>query len=147
MHNDVTRQNCHNPGAHIFNTVSQTTRDKTYEACKHYTWVTSCSASLVSGVDFSVVDFHAFSAVCSCTACCSDTVITLRVGVWSTRPPPLWCRRDITALADIADLVNAGPETMGGGGTYIGSMFTGKLGRKHWRRKASDDCCNYHQQQ
>jgi len=105
------------------------------------TWVTSCSASSAELDGFSVAGFHAFSEVWSCTACCSDTVITLRVGVWSARPP-LWCRRDITALADTADLVNAGPPMTGGGGMYIGSMFTGKFGRKHGgRREASVGCC------
>jgi len=118
-----------------------------HKAWTHPTWVASCSESVESGehVAFSVAGFHAFSAVCSFTASSSDTVITLRVGVWSARPP-LWCRRDITALADTADLVNGGPPTMGGGGTYIGSMFTGKLGRKYWRRRASDGCYSFHQQ-
>ena len=105
------------------------------------TWVARCLVSAVSGehVAFSVAGFHAFSAVCSCTACCSDTVITLRVGVWSARPPP-WCRRDITALADTADRVNCGPPTIGGGGMYTGgSKLTGKLGKKHACCKAPDD--------
>ena len=106
------------------------------------TWVASCSES-GENAGFSVVGFHAFSAVWSWTACCSDTLITLRVGVWSTR---LWWGRDSTALADMADRLNAGPPTMDGGGMYIGNTFTGKFGKKHWRRRASDDYNDLHRQ-